>query len=314
MYTLLIDLSNLWMRNAFHKEVRLTSNNPEYSLLKYFVFDQIYWSIYKLKKQDLQVDEIILCCDVKNSWRKIYFPRYKESRQKKRSEDIDWDDLFIQLEILKKDIKNFIPFKVLSVDRCEADDIIGTLCLKIPERNFIIISTDSDFKQLLNKDNVKLFDPFDKEFVKCDDVNKFLLEIVLTGQTKDDIFNIKTPANYPKELRKPGLGEKTVQKILDEGLDKFLDTEMSINKKYIDENGIEQKYQIKFFPRDNFKRNQVLIDFNLIPEIISNMIIDVYNQYVMPSGNDMYKFFQKQGWKSYLDNFEVTEKVLSKLN
>ncbi len=314
MYSLLVDLSNLWMRNTFHKDINITSPLPEYSLLQYLVFDQIYWSIHKMKKKGYEIGEVILACDAKDTWRKVYFPRYKESRKKKRKDDVDWDKLFSYLAILQKDIKNNIPFKVMNISRAEADDIIGTLVLHLPEKKFIIISTDSDFKQLLNKNNAKVYDPLKKEFMRCENVEAFKTGLFLKGQSKDDIFNVKTPNDYPIELRKPPFGDKMLEKTLKENLlSDFLNTKIKINKKYVNGDGLEQEYKKEFLPLDNYKRNQVLIDFECIPKVLTDLIMKSYNEYTLPDSERIYTFFNKQGWRSYLDEFQVTEDTLLKL-
>ncbi len=313
MYSLLVDLNNLWMRNSFHKEVMITSQYPEYTLIKYFVFDQIYWAIHNMKKNGYEVDEVILAADSKDSWRKVYFPRYKESRAKKRKDDVDWETLFNHYRILQKDIRHGIPFKSLAISRCEGDDIIGVLCLHRPEKNYIIISTDSDFKQLLDRDNVKVYNPTTKEFLTSDNVQEFKNSLYLKGQSKDDIFNVKTPNDYPVGLRKPPLGDKNVEKILKEGLESFLDKKIKINKKYSDVDGQEKVYKSEFYPRKLYERNQVLIDFNKIPKVLIDAVLKEYDEYVLPDSDRIYTFFNKQGWKSYLDEFEATENTLLKL-
>ncbi len=309
MYSLIVDLNNLWMRNSFHKEVNITSQYPEYTLIKYFVFDQTYWAIHNVKKRGYEVNEVILAADSKDSWRKVYFPRYKESRAKKRKDDVDWDTLFNHYKILQKDIKHGIPFKSLATSRCEGDDIIGALCLHKPEKNFIVVSTDSDFKQLLDRDNVKVFNPNTKEFLSCKNIEEFKTSLFLKGQSKDDIFNTKTPNDYPAEFRKPGFGDKTVEKILKDGLDKFLDKKLKINKKCAD----GSIYKAEFYPRELYERNQVLIDFNKIPKVLTDAVLKEYDEYVLPDSDRIYTFFNKQGWKSYLDEFEATENTLLKL-
>lgn len=311
MATMLIDGNNLLMRNVFHKEINITSEKPEYNLLQYLLFDQIYWSMIKLNKKEYNIDEVVFCVDSRNSWRKLYFPRYKENR--KKSDDIDWDTLFAQYDKFQKELREHLPFKVMKVSRCEADDIIGSLCVNLPERKFIIISTDSDFKQLLDRDNVSLYSPLENEFLKCKDVDTFKKSLYLKGQTKDSILNAKTPSDYPNKLRNPGLGDKTAEKILSEGLDNFLDNQQSINKKYTDESGNQVTYQNKFYPRENYKRNQVLIDFEYIPKKIVDKILSDYGNYEFPDPNNIQKFFNKMGWRSYIESIDITEKVLLKL-
>ena len=296
MSTLLIDFNNLAMRNFFTADINATSNNPEYQLLKFQIFNQIYWNVIKFKSK-----EVIIAVDNKNSWRKSYFPRYKESRKKKRNDDINWNDYFEHIETFLDNMQNSLPFKILRISRCEGDDIIGYLNTKINGNN-IIISTDEDYKQCITK-NKQVYNPFIKDFVSMKETKEqFLIKKCLMGQAKDDIFNCKTPNDYPFGMRKPGVGIKTVEKILESGLDKFLDTKQSIKK---------EDYTVEFLPRDLFKRNDILINFDKIPKILTDLIQKSYDNYTLAF--DIVPFLKKEGWTGYLEKIDVTEKVLSKL-
>lgn len=311
MTTLLFDLNNLMMRNFFHKEVEGTTENPSYNLWKFLIFDQIYWDIIRFKEYG--IDEVVLAVDSPDTWRKLYFPRYKEKRKSQRSEDIDWDRLFLEYESFQESIRNNIPFKVLKVKKCEADDIIGVLCYKIKDTDFIVVSNDEDYKQLCGLSNVKVFEPKSKAFVECSDTEKFIDKLCLKGQSKDGIFNAKTPTDYPSELRKPPLGDKMADKIMEESIGDFLNKEIKISKKYFDVNGIEQKYETNFCPTVLYHRNKILLDFRAIPKVLTTAILKCYNNYMLPGPEKMYDFFVEQGWTSYLESYNITENVLLKL-
>ena len=305
---LLIDLNNLAFRNLFTPEIAVTSDEPQYQLWKYEIFSQIYWSIIKFKP----VSEVILAIDGPNSWRKAIFPKYKADRKKK--EDVDWDMVYTHLNMLCTDIQQNIPFKCIKLPRTEADDTIGVLTNYLKhDNNVIIISNDIDYLQLAN-DNVYVYNPTKKEYITLtEDYEKFVNKMVLIGQSKDNIFNCKTPSDYPDKLRKLGLGEKTAEKILNDDLDKFLDKKQTINKNYIDDEGNEKTYNVEFTPRELYNRNKKLILFDYIPDIIKNKILDVYKNYTLPDSDNMISFFNRNGWNAFLDSLEITERVLSKL-
>ena len=77
---LLIDFNNLMFRMLFVKDVGIKYEYPNFALWRYKVYESIYQSI----KYVGDVSEVILAVDDKNSWRRSYFPRYKEPRKKKR--------------------------------------------------------------------------------------------------------------------------------------------------------------------------------------------------------------------------------------
>ena len=307
--TLIYDLNNLMMRNLFSPEIGIESESPNFDLWRFQVFDQIYHSIVKFRP----VTEVVLAVDDRMSWRRVYFPRYKESRSKKRKEEVDWEQVYFQMDKLKEDLKNNIPFKVIHQTKTEADDIIGVLSLNQVNDSIIVVSNDEDFKQL-QTDSVKIYNPNKKEFFKLQESKqKFLDRLCLKGQAKDDIFNAKTPSDYPSELRKPGMGDKTVDKTFESGLQSFLDSEVKIDKTYKTEDGEEGEYVKRFLPRDLYERNRVLIDFTKIPNIISEGAMKKYKEYELPSPEKIYPFFKTNGWNHYLDNYEITEKTLLKL-
>ena len=76
------------------------------------------------KKFSEEYGEIIICADNKNVWRRDYFPYYKANRRKNRDEsDLDWNALFECLHKIKAELDEFFPYKVIDIERCEADDI-----------------------------------------------------------------------------------------------------------------------------------------------------------------------------------------------
>ncbi len=125
--------------------------------------------MYNKKFRD-EYGEMILCCDGMNNWRRNYFPQYKANRKKVREEsDFDWNKAFAIMDEVREDIKVNFPYKVLSINECEADDIIGTLAANTQEfgnyENVMIVSADGDFKQLQVYENVKQFSPILKKDV-----------------------------------------------------------------------------------------------------------------------------------------------------
>ena len=99
--------------------------------------------------------ELILCCDDRKTWRKEIFPNYKASRKKTRAAtSIDWENLYECLNQLKEELTEWFPYKLVQVEKAEADDIIAILVGLINERN-LILSSDKDYVQLLG-DNLKI--------------------------------------------------------------------------------------------------------------------------------------------------------------
>lgn len=292
---LIVDFNNLLFRALFAKDVYIRSIQPQWDLWRYLVFDSIYEQLGHLK----DVNEIILAVDDKNSWRKSFFPRYKESRKVKRDKQplpVGWDMIFAQINSYLREIRHHMPFKVMKIRSAEADDVIAVMALDLTrhddELTCIIASNDEDYLQLA-KDRIKVWNPSKRDYVAHPkSPSRFLLEKILMGQAKDDIFNVRTPNDWPIGKRKPAMGIQMAQKVLDGDVKKWL---------------IENNYE------ENFKRNRVLIDFNKIPKTIQNRILDVYDRYDFPPPRNMIHFFKKYNMRGYLENYHVVEERLMRL-
>jgi len=301
--TLLVDFNNLAFRAFFAKEVGAYTINPDLPLWRYIVYESVFDLLRKFKN----VNGVVIAIDDKNSWRKSYFSRYKESRKKRRDnqKEVDWDLLFTTMVEYTKEIKHHMPFKVMKVRSAEADDIIGTLALGL-KGDCIISSNDEDYLQSCSN-RVKIWNPSKRELVECENPEDFLIEKCLTGQAKDDVFNVKTPNTWGQTpltegKRKPGLGKKTAEKIMKGGY-----------KKWLEDNSSFKVGDIITDCGENFKRNRILIDFNYIPNTIKNRILDQHENYNFPPPQNIHQFFKKYHLRGFLEDFTVVEKRLMEL-
>jgi len=297
----LFDFNNLVFRNFFIKEVEPHSEKPDFMLWRYNIFNSIYQSLWK----EENIVEVVIAVDDKNSWRKSYFPRYKESRKKQRDKsDVKWNLLFDNLNKLVSDLKHYMPFKVIKIRSAEADDIIAIIAKNV-EESVIVISNDEDYLQL-SSDRILLYNPQKKDYVKVADCQKFLIEKIMLGQKKDDIFNIITPDDWGRtektmNKRKPGFGPAALKKVVESGIDEWLE-KRHINKLY-------GEVDVK----KNYKRNQILIDFDKIPETITNRILDQYDNYSFPPPSNIFQFFKRYQMRGFLENFNSVESKLMEL-
>ena len=140
--------------------VQLKMNNGEVSedMLRHMILNSVRG--YQ-RKYAAEYGEITLCTDASHPWRRDYFPQYKANRKKSREADNkDWGLIFDTLHKVKMEIKENFPYRYMYVEKCEADDIIGTLVEQTQEfgqmEDVMIISADKDFIQLQKYGNVKL--------------------------------------------------------------------------------------------------------------------------------------------------------------
>ena len=304
--TIMFDFQNLAFRHFFINAVEGRTSEPQYGLWKYNVFNSIYQALYKVNN----VDEVIIAVDDKQSWRKVYYPRYKEKRKlrRKQQDDVNWQELYNEISKFVLELIKYTPFKTLKVLNCEADDVIGVLTSELRNnKKVVVVSNDEDYLQLYGK-NVELYHPTKQSIMemKYKSPEEFIILKCLTGQSKDDIPNVKTPDDWGKTpetegTRKPAMGPKTAKKVLDGGLEKWLNT------KYVNE-----KYGEIDLMR-NFKRNRVLMDFNFIPHIIKARINESYKSVGKPSIENLYKFFKMNGMRGFMEDYTRVEKKISEL-
>ena len=100
------------------------------------------------KKYQRTYGELVLADDSYNVWRKDVYPFYKANRKKTRDKDSkDWNQIFDCISIIREELKVYFPYKYICISKCEADDIIGTLCEKYGDtENIMIISGDKVLK------------------------------------------------------------------------------------------------------------------------------------------------------------------------
>ena len=111
-------------------------------------------------------DHIVYCMEGR-SWRKNVYPEYKYNRKlvevaKSESEKEEDEILFAALNDLNALFIDKTNVSTLHNPNAEADDLIGIFCQMHPDDRCVVVSTDSDFVQLLKHDNVVLFNPVAK--------------------------------------------------------------------------------------------------------------------------------------------------------
>lgn len=294
--SLLIDMNNLIIRCLYSAPVMSEKEfENKIPIWKYIVFESILGTIRKFKPK-----EIILAVDSTNIWRKEYYPIYKENRTEKREEDdFDWSRFFEEYSNYIEELTQ-LPFRILKIPHCEADDIIAILSFYKKDTDNIIISMDRDYKQLLFQDNCSLYNPIEKKFILLEeDVESFLLHEIIGGQGKDNVFNIITPLNWPGDKRKPPMGDKKIQKILTEGVDEWIEN----NKK-------EMKNKYGADVEERFKQNRKILDLREIPIEFKSNILGKYKDYNLPEPDSFYSFFKEKNWPTVLENYNYIENLL----
>ena len=252
---ILLDYNQIALSNIFMQRL------AEESLIRHMILNSI--RMYNKKYRD-EYGQMVICCDGFNTWRKEYFPEYKASRRKNRdNSDFDWVEIFRVLHLVRDEIKEHLPYKVIHEEGLEADDIIGTLAMRTQEFGMnepvMIISSDKDFIQLQKYPNVKQFSPMQKKFVTDKNPRTYLFNHIMRGDTGDGVPNVLSPDDtFVSENSQTPLWQKKIDEWLE-------------NSDNLREVMDETTYR-------NYQRNKTLIDLEEIPEHLQNTIINTFDK------------------------------------
>ena len=235
--------------------------------------------IYRTKFIE-EYGELILCCDDRKTWRKEMFPNYKASRKKSRQvSGIDWQNLYDCLNQLKDELRYWFPYKLIQIEKAEADDIIATLVGLISERT-LILSSDKDFVQLQGF-NVRQYSPMQKKYV--DGNAKWSLhEKIVKGDVGDGIPNIMSDDNV----------------FVDEGRRQKPITKKKVDAWYeLDPNMYCDSEMLR-----NYNRNKQLVDLDEVPESIRINISKQFETIKVGSRRRLLTYFVNHRLKNLTEN------------
>ena len=162
--------------------------NVDENLIRHMILNSI--RMYRQKFQN-EYGEVVIVADGAGNWRRDVFPQYKYKRRKNREESsIDWNEAFRIINMVRDEIRDHFPYKVMHEPNCEADDVIARLALETQEfgkhEPVMIISADHDFIQLHKYDNIKQYSPMLKKFVKDKNPRLYSMTHIFKGDGGDD--------------------------------------------------------------------------------------------------------------------------------
>jgi len=244
--------------------------------------------------QDFNGSHVVFCLEGR-SWRKDYYAPYKRNRSDARAahtekeaeeEKVFWEafDTF----------KDFIAEKtnctVLQHQQLEADDLIAGWIQTHPNDDHVIISTDSDFVQLIapnvrqyngvmetttthegiiDKKGKRVIDKKTNEAKAVPNPEWLLFEKCMRGDPTDNVFSA-----YPK-VRKNKLEEA----FKDRASKGFAWNNMMLQR-WVDHNGVEHRVL------EDYERNRKLIDLAAQPQDIRDVITETINTNAVPKAID----------------------------
>jgi 5'-3' exonuclease len=282
---LLIDGHNMVYRNVFIADFQVPGD-PGFLYWKFLMIQSLLTSIRKF-----QPKKVILAFDSSYTWRKKIFDEYKAQRKAQRDKStIDFKKFFIALDAFIEDIKKTFPnIYIIQVKEAEADDVIAVCVKELYKKNKItILSSDKDMRQLTKYKNVSIYDSIKKEYVKVMNPEQELQEKILYGDKQSD--------NIPPIKR--GLGKKTAGKIL----------RGNLLLEYFKKHGDTIK--------ENWERNNTLINFDCIPKEITESIVNAINTYAIGKydGKAAWNFMIANKIKKFIDELQFYKPFLEILS
>ena len=276
---ILIDLNQVMISNLMAQNRGNISELPSKDAVRHSILNTI--RAFNVKFKD-EYGEMILCGDAAEPWRRDIFPNYKHQRRKGRVESqIDWDGLFKIMSEIREEFITKLPYKVLHIEKCEADDIIATLVKQQTEDLYLIISGDKDFIQLQHYGNVYQFSPLLKSFIgESEDATTFLREQIIKGDRSDGVPNI----------------------LSDDDIFLRDERQRPINKKRLEEWSNIENIPLGSETRKYYDRNKKLIDLSMIPDSISESVINRYKNYKDNDRSLLLQYFIDNKLKALIEN------------
>lgn len=275
---IIVDTANLFSRARF---VVKGDADTKQSMALHIVFNCI-----KKAWKDFNADHIVFCFEGR-SWRKDFYSPYKRNRQETR-EALTEKELKEEQEFWKTvdDFYEFVDTKtnctVLQSSRLEADDLIAGWVQLHESCDHVIISTDSDFVQLIAP-NVKQYNGISDTLLthtghydsnKTPIVDKKTNTLKLAPNPKWELFVkcIRGDSSDNVFSAFPGVRTKSTKNRI--GLtEAFADKETQgyawnnlMLQRWTDHNGLEHRVI------DDYNRNVTLCDLSAQPPEIKDLI------------------------------------------
>ena len=232
--------------------------------------------------RDQKADHVVFCLEGR-SWRKDFYEPYKKNRAVARAalteKEAEEDRLFWEAF---DDLKTFLSERtnctVLRHEQLEADDLVAGWIQAHPQEHHTIVSSDTDFHQLL-ADNVNQYNGvadelhtlqgiFDKKGKMVIDKKTkepkvipnpewILFEKCMRGDPTDNVFSAF-----------PGVRKTKLEEAYKDRANQGFAWNNLMLQSWTDHNGVEHKVL------DDYKRNRVLVDLSAQPDNIKIKIAE----------------------------------------
>ena len=275
MSYIIVDAMNLFFKSRH--VVRGDDIDMKIGMALHIIFSSIAKSV-----RDFGGTHVVMCLEGK-SWRRDIYPQYKLARREakdERTEDEREEDraFFEAYDDFLKFMADNTNVTVLQHMRCEADDFIARWIQNHPDEKHVIISSDSDYYQLISEtvsqyngikgEHIKLngivnergkpvMDSKTKQQKSIGDPEYVLFEKCIRGDKTDGIFSA-----YPGVRGKGTKNKVGIQEAFADRSKKSYDYNNFMLQRWTDHHGEEHRVL------DRYQLNKTLIDLTQQPDDI----------------------------------------------
>ncbi len=277
---ILVDMNQVMIANMMMQIGNHQNAEIDVSMLRHMILNTLRAN---RKKFGAEFGELVICCDDTNYWRRQIYPYYKANRKKTRDKsEMDWNAIFQALNTIRDELKTFFPYKVIQIETCEADDIIGVVTheegteLNMGEP-ILILSGDKDYIQLHKYANVKQYDPVRKRWISNSNPEKYLAEHLLKGDSGDGIPNVLSADNsFVMGIRQRPITQKRIAE-------------------WSDINNMQDEV------KRNYMRNKALIDLSEVPQGMKDQILKAWYEENGKDRSQLLNYFIKNKLRNLME-------------
>lgn len=326
---ILLDFSAIFYQNL-HSSIKtcnpskdsnnLYNTNEYINFTKYIILESIFDISRNFKRT---YGDLVICLDTtsKGNWRKEVYPRYKCDRKTARdASPINFKEVFDHINQLIDELKTNSPYKVISSNNAEADDVILCLAKQYARaEKTLIVSADKDLIQAQEYGDVQQYSPMLRDFItfktkNCSSNDEWLMEHVVLGDTVDNVPKIVDETEFTDDFKKfidemnlnlSPLDIAKNPKLLDDvKFDGQIFSKKRFGVKTLEktikqfgslENWINSDELLKY----NFERNKQLVLAEYIPQ---DVFLDVITKFKSAETKYVYKDFLKYINENHLSN------------
>lgn len=185
-HNLIVDINNYTFMMRHAKLRPVSSHRKKERNAVEVIFIETVKSIIN-RASILGVDSLVICRDSRDVWRKDIYEAYKANHLSS-IEDPYYEDVIKAIDLMCEFFQDYTAAAVLSVPRCEADDIVAVWCQESTGVHNTILSSDQDFVQLIDEDT-ELYSPSRKDFIRSENPAYDLFVKCIRGDRGDNIFS-----------------------------------------------------------------------------------------------------------------------------